>query len=120
MSKKTINSLIIVTILLVVLVFSFPYLSQLWTGKVKPNETNPSQSNQDQPETQPEKPSDSTANPDSTATTNETTNPENNPTPPTQPDTTPKSPTPPQENQDINQNRGKYEEMKDAYSRDII
>jgi len=118
MPQKIVNLLIVTAIILVILVFSFPYLNRLWTSKTKPTEQTTVQSNLDQPE----KPAESSTNinSNSTSAADQTTNPENNPTPSTQPDTTPKSPTPPQENPDINQNRGKYEEMKDAYSRDII
>ncbi len=118
MYQKIVNLLTVAAILLVILVFSFPYLSKLWTSKAKPTEQTTVQPNTDQPEKPPE--SSTNINSNSASTTDQTTNPENNPTPPTQSDTTPKSPTPPQENPDINQNRGKYEEMKDAYSRDII
>jgi hypothetical protein len=48
MSQKAVNLLIILAILLVSVVFAFPYLSKVWTNRTKPNEQSTTQSNQEQ------------------------------------------------------------------------
>ena len=106
MPQKVVNLLIILAILLVSVVFAFPYLSKVWTNRTKPNEQSTTQSNQEQfSETK----TNQYFNPDSTNSSETNSDQPNS-----------EKSNEANENTTSVQNRGNYDEMKDAYSRDII
>ena len=106
MPQKVVNLLIILAILLVSVVFAFPYFSKVWTNRTKPNEQSTTQSNQEQSsETQ----TNQYFNPDSTNSAEINSDQPNS-----------EKSNEANENTTSVQNRGNYDEMKDAYSRDII
>jgi Tfp pilus assembly protein FimT len=106
MPQKVVNLLIILAILLVSVVFAFPYLSKVWTNRTQPNEQSTTQSNLEQSS---ETKTNQDFNPNSTNSSEINSD---------QPNSEKSNEV--NENTTSVQNRGNYDEMKDAYSRDII